>query len=243
MMGDARGTTAAEIAEELNVSAATIRNRLSKLEEVGVIMGYHAHVDFDRIDEKLSAQFTCTVGSSDRERIARDALTIPGIVEARILMTGRRNLQVTVVGDDKDDLVRVSRALTNLGVDVESETLLQGHLHGAYEPYGPSDERRSQVLTDFVNLSGDAEIAEFTVTDDAPVAGMSIGEAANAGLIDESVLVVAVERGDAVITPKGDTTFEPEDVVTVFARRGSVESALDGITGAPPSYPDRMEDA
>jgi len=46
LMTDARNTSAPMIAEDLNVSAGTIRNRIERLEEEDVIRGYTAIVDF-----------------------------------------------------------------------------------------------------------------------------------------------------------------------------------------------------
>jgi len=50
LMSDARNTSAPMIAEGLNVSAATVRNRIERLEEEGVIRGYTAIVDFEQAD-------------------------------------------------------------------------------------------------------------------------------------------------------------------------------------------------
>jgi len=50
LMDDARTISAPTIAEELNVSPGTIRNRIAQLEENGVITGYHASIDFERAE-------------------------------------------------------------------------------------------------------------------------------------------------------------------------------------------------
>jgi trk system potassium uptake protein TrkA len=78
------------------------------------------------------------------------------------------------------------------------------------------------AVTDFMHLAGDAEIFEITVTEGAPIAGLTLAEADAEGLIGEDVLVVAVERGDHTLTPKGDTEVHAGDAVTVFSSRGIV---------------------
>lgn len=76
-------------------------------------------------------------------------------------------------------------------------------------------------IKDVLHLAGDAEIFEITVTDDAPLAGLSLAEADEAGLLgDEGLLVVAIERGETVVTPRGDTEIAAGDLVTVFSKRG-----------------------
>ncbi|MFB6123616.1 MAG: TrkA family potassium uptake protein [Haloferacaceae archaeon] len=76
-------------------------------------------------------------------------------------------------------------------------------------------------IKDVLHLAGNAEIFEITVTEGAPTAGTTLQEADRKGLLgDDDVLVVAVERGETVITPKGDTTIRSGDLVTVFSKRG-----------------------
>jgi trk system potassium uptake protein TrkA len=77
-------------------------------------------------------------------------------------------------------------------------------------------------VTDFMHLAGDAEIFEISVTESAPIAGKTLREADEAGLLGEDMLVVAVERGDHTITPKGNTEVQAGDAVTVYSERGIV---------------------
>lgn len=46
LVEDARSTTAPDIADEVGVTDTTIRNRIGRLEENGVITGYHAASNF-----------------------------------------------------------------------------------------------------------------------------------------------------------------------------------------------------
>src|SRR6056297_3373990 len=85
---DARNTSAPLVAEEVDVSPGTIRNRIRKLEENNVIEGYHADVNYARADNLLTNLFVCNAPVSDRERLAREALSIPGVVNVREVMTG-----------------------------------------------------------------------------------------------------------------------------------------------------------
>jgi len=102
LMSDARNTSAPMIAEGLNVSAATVRNRIERLEEEGVIRGYTAIVDFEQADGRLTSVFMCTVPADERERLALAARSIPGVINVRVLMAGRRDLQVVVAVGEGD---------------------------------------------------------------------------------------------------------------------------------------------
>ncbi|MFB6163228.1 MAG: TrkA family potassium uptake protein [Halococcoides sp.] len=89
-------------------------------------------------------------------------------------------------------------------------------------------------IQDFMDLEGDAEIFEITVTQTAPIAEMTIEEANEAGLLDEDILVVAVERNDEVLTPRGETVIHAGDLVTVFSRIGATEAVIEEFTGGTP---------
>lgn len=228
---DARNTSAPLVAEEVDVSPGTIRNRIRKLEEHGIIEGYHADVNYARAENLLTNLFVCNASVSDRERLAREALSISGVVNVREVMTGRENLHVTVIGRDADDITRTGQKLTDLGVEIENEGLVQREHFHPYHPYGPDDESAAHPAKEFISLTGDAEVSEVRVTADAAVTGKTVRRADADGILDDDLLVVAIERGDAVITPKGDTTIEEGDIVTVLFREGFSQETVEAFGG------------
>ena len=143
LMQDGRAT-ATSIAETANVSGATVRNRIEKLEDRGIITGYRAHVDFEAAGGKLRNLYLCNVPVPEREALAHEARAIPEVINVRSLMTGRRNLHVLAVGESTRDLQRVSRSLSKLGIEVENEDLLEDELFNPYEPFNPDDSSLSQ---------------------------------------------------------------------------------------------------
>ena len=231
LMDDARNVSAPTIAESVSVSPGTIRNRISQLEERGIITGYHASVDFERADDRLTNLFMCNAPVSERENVARRAQVIPGVINVRELMTGRRNLHVLAVGEDTADLRRIARSLSDLGIEIEDEVIVQNETTQAYAPFGPDDGSQSETVTDFISLSGDAEVAEVTVAPEAPIAGTSLAEAVQRDVLDDDSLVIAIERDDSVLTPHGDTEIRPDDIVTVFSRGGVDEETVQAFRG------------
>lgn len=231
LMDDGRNTTAAAIAETANVSGATVRNRIRNLEEVGVIRGYSAHVDFERADSKLTNLYQCNVPVAEREQLAHEARAVPGVIHVRSLMTGRRNLHVVAVGDDTTDLKRVARGLSRLGIEIESEDLIEDEHFDAYEPFNPDETVGSPELNDFISLTGEANVVEVPVGDDAPVVGLTLEEASREGIIGDDVLVIAIERGEVELTPRGDTVVQPDDIVTLLSRSDSELESLAPFRG------------
>lgn len=230
LMVDARRTSAPELAEALDVSPATIRNRIGKLEDANVITGYRAQVDFERAEGRIANLYLCNAPVADRESYAARARDVPGVVHVRELMTGRRNLHVLAIGKDTRDLRRVARAISALDIEIEDEDLVQTETYVPYVPYGPSDEDVPQHLDDFVRFTGGAEIVEVTVAERAPMAGRTLASASDRGILAERALVIAVRRDEDLLVPNGDTRIEAGDRVTLFSRDGLGDGTLDAFS-------------
>jgi len=231
LVADARNTSAPDIADEVNVSAGTVRNRIDQLESAGVIEGYHAHIDYERAEGRLTNLFVCTSSVAERERHAKQVAEIPGVVGVRRLLTGRENLHVTGVAEDMEGLTRIARRISEVGVEIEGEDLVEGETVRPYHQFGPGEDEGRQSIADFMSLSAGAEVVELTVSADAPVAGISLGEANEEGVFGEEVLVVSVERGEEILAPRGDTELRPDDLVTLFCRDGADDATLAAFAG------------
>lgn len=217
---NARNTSAPDIADEVNVSPGTIRNRIRQLEEQNVIKGYHAHVDYERGEGLLTNLFMCSTSVSDREKLAKQVLQVPGVVNVREIMTGQEDLRVKAVGKGTEDLNRIANAITELGIRIEDEDLIRREYFQPYRPYGPEDAAQPQSMTDFMSLSGDAEVAELPVDEAAPVVDMTLEAAKREGLLADETLVITIEREGAVVSPQGGTTLRAGDVVTILSPDG-----------------------
>ena len=78
---DARRMSANTIAERLDVSARTVRNRIDKLEDSGVIDGYHPDVNYEIAGYQLHTMVVCTAPIEGRKRIAKRAANVPGVIK------------------------------------------------------------------------------------------------------------------------------------------------------------------
>ncbi|MCL7419049.1 MAG: AsnC family transcriptional regulator [Halalkalicoccus sp.] len=230
LMTNARDTSAPMIAEEVNVSAGTIRNRIRHLEEHGIITEYHAQVDFERVNGRFTHLFMCNAPFEQREVIAQQVQALPGVINVRELMGGRMNLHILAVGQDTDELHQIGRAITELGIEIEDEVLVRNESDVPYAPFGP-DDKPLKPPTDFISLAGDSEVIEVTVRTDAPIVGLTLQEAGQRELLDDAILIVTIERDGAVLTPHGDTEIQSDDVVTVFAQAGIDDGTLGAFFG------------
>ena len=133
---DARNNTAVEIGERVGVSDGTVRNRIDHLETEGIIEGYVPTIDYDRAGYQLKIVFQCTARIVERADLAEAALSIDGVVNVREIMTGRRNVVVTAVAPESDDVTRVAYKLDDLGLDVEAEELMRSEHIRPFNHFG-----------------------------------------------------------------------------------------------------------
>jgi DNA-binding Lrp family transcriptional regulator len=122
---DARSTSSADIAEKLGLSASTVRTRLNKLEESGIVRGYHIDIDYDLAGYPLYTKIICTGPVPERDELANRAREIHGVTAVREIMTGERNVYVNAIGQDHDDLNRISTELDALGLEIVDEQLIR----------------------------------------------------------------------------------------------------------------------
>ncbi len=115
---DARRTSSTDIAAELDLSSSTVRTRINKLEEEGIIRGYHIDIDYDRAGYPLYTKIICTAPVPERDQLAQEAQKIPGVTAVREIMTGQRNIYVNAIGRSHDDLNRIASDLDTLGLTV-----------------------------------------------------------------------------------------------------------------------------
>lgn len=231
LVEDARHTSAPDIAEEVDVTDTTIRNRIDRLEANGAIRGYHAAVDYERTADLLTTLFVCTTRTERREKLAKEVLGIPGVVNVREVMTGHGDLHVKAVGGDTEDLTRIASELSSRGVEVVSEELLRQEYHAPYRPFGPGEEPEAPSLTDFLSLRGGAEVVELTVAEGAPITEWTLAEANERGILTESDLVLTVERDGTTITPRGEVRLRSGDVVRLFSQNGVPTEVVSTIAG------------
>ncbi|GAA0513571.1 DNA-binding transcriptional regulator, Lrp family [Halorubrum aquaticum] len=226
LMEDARNTSAPMIAEGLNVSAGTVRNRIDRLEEAGIIRGYTATIDFERAGGRLTSLYMCTVPAAERERLALAAQSIPGVINVRVLMAGRRDLQVVAVGNDTRDLREIARSLSELDIRIEDEELVQTEIRSPYAAFGPNDVSRSKEETGLVTLGDGTEVFEVAVAEAAPIAGASLEAAREDGTLPEQVILISIERDGRIVQPEDSTVVEADDVVTLIPQAVDTDEAL-----------------
>ncbi|SIR31359.1 trk system potassium uptake protein TrkA [Haladaptatus litoreus] len=180
--------------------------------------------------ERASMEFDCLVLHDDATVI--DTLEEAGADRADALISttdqDATNIMVCLLGQEMEvpSLVSVvhnpehMNIFRQIGVNVieNPQRLIAEYLYRAVKR--PS-------IKDYMKVGETAEVFEITADSYAPVSGLTLSEAANEGLFGEGILVVAIERDDEVITPRGNTRIEGGDLITVFSENGATPEVTD----------------
>lgn len=126
---NARNNTTTEIGEQVGVSATTIGNRISRMEEQGIIEGYQPIIDYEKIGLQLHPLFVCEVPTDERPDRAEQAMDVPGTITVQEVLTGANNFLIEALAPKASKLTTITTELEALGIDVkETEILGPAHL-------------------------------------------------------------------------------------------------------------------
>lgn len=133
---DARKRTVADIGEQVGVASSTVTNRIDRLEEQGVIKGYHTIVDYTEAGLGHHLLVTATVPISEKEELTDEIMEVSGIVSVRELLTNNENLSLELVGRTQEDIEESLEDLDSLGVDIERMEIMKQEQAQSYNHFG-----------------------------------------------------------------------------------------------------------
>ena len=122
---DARNTTAQEIGDKAGVSASTVHNRIDRLEADGIIKGYHPEIDYEAANLPLQVTFIISAPPTALGEFSESLRAIKGVINVREMLTGRRNIHIDVVGTSTGDITRITDAVHDLGIEIESSEMMR----------------------------------------------------------------------------------------------------------------------
>ncbi|MCG1003722.1 MULTISPECIES: Lrp/AsnC family transcriptional regulator [Halobacterium] len=138
---DARNMSSGDIAERTGTSDSTVRKRIQRLEDSGVVKGYSASVDYQQSGYPLRMLLYCTASIPERGDLIPEILAIDGVVSVQELVTGDENLLVTAVGESDDDITSVAQELLDMGLTVADEVLVRSHETTPFGGFDPENGR------------------------------------------------------------------------------------------------------
>lgn len=134
---DARNSTSTEMGEQLDIAASTVRNRLARMEDEGVIERYVPQINYEKAGYPLRVLFTCTT-PDEPENVGDDVLEQEGVVAVRELLAGTENLHVEAVGTDTQHLTDIADSIREMGIDIVRSDVMKAQLHQPFNHFGTS---------------------------------------------------------------------------------------------------------
>lgn len=122
---DARNKTAQEIADQVGVSASTVRNRIADLEADGIVQGYHPEIDYEAANLPLQVTFVVSAPPTGLSEYSEQIRNIQGVIDVREMLTGRRNIHVDVVGTTTTEITKITDAIHETGAEIESSEMMR----------------------------------------------------------------------------------------------------------------------
>jgi DNA-binding Lrp family transcriptional regulator len=103
----------AELATGLGVSRATVQLRLRRLEEVGVLVGFHPRINLAAVGMPIQAMVTLEIDQRVMASIVRGLQRLPEVLEVRI-QAGREDLMLHVAIPSLEDLQELTAAIVQI---------------------------------------------------------------------------------------------------------------------------------
>lgn len=125
-----------EIADRIGVSSSTVSNRLNRLKDDGILVGYQPKIDYEAAGAPHHVLFVCTAPISRRSDLANEALEVPGVVDIRELLVGTQNLHVEVVCVDTTSIETVARKLDEIGLAIDYSEILRREYARPFDHFG-----------------------------------------------------------------------------------------------------------
>lgn len=133
---DARNNSPSAIADEVGVAPNTVRSRIERLEEQGILQGYYPWIDYELAGYQLRVVFVCSASIADRRRVADDALRIDGVIRVNETLSGHDNLLVEGVGEDTEAVTSIARQLEEIGCKIGDEWFIKSSRVKPFNHFG-----------------------------------------------------------------------------------------------------------
>ena len=115
-----------EVAQRLRRSPSTIRDRITRLEDDKVILGYITLVSYERMGMKVEGILLANLAPDASKDRLRSLAKVPGVLEV-LQVSGRKRIMIRVIAKDNRSLEElIDQQILPLGLeDVELRIVLE----------------------------------------------------------------------------------------------------------------------
>jgi Lrp/AsnC family leucine-responsive transcriptional regulator len=142
-----------KLGEQVGLSAPSVNERVKKLEDSGIITGYHASVDAPRLGKDVTAFIGVSILHPKTIRLFEEAVSMLEDVLECHHVTGQHTLMLKIKTDNTSSLERLISAIRSIEGVARTETMivLSTHterglitMHANGEPHEPANGRRNR---------------------------------------------------------------------------------------------------
>lgn len=139
LLRNARHLSAPDTAARVDVTPGTVRNRIEKLESNGVIKGYEARIDYQRLGF-LPILFVCTILPDASGSISQEVGQLPAVIRTRIVHSGSHNFHVVALANCQNQITAIKNDLIGLDIEIESISLIGSEETFPFSEFGGTEE-------------------------------------------------------------------------------------------------------
>jgi Lrp/AsnC family transcriptional regulator for asnA, asnC and gidA len=122
-----------DIAKAINRSESTVRDRISIMEDEGVIKGYSAIIDKDKVGLKCCAIVCANINLDDLESVSKKLQEIDNVFQIDHV-SGDHNLRFTIAANDYSQLKKIVNSMfSNFSLEITHLDVLMKSL----KEFGP----------------------------------------------------------------------------------------------------------
>jgi len=138
LQSNARHNTTAEIGSQVGLSASAVGTRIRKLEDNGVIKGYHPTVDYEKTGFEHHLLVSATAPFEQREAVVKELRSVTGVATIRKLLTDDQNIVVEIISRTRTELKTAIHELHQVGLSIEQMDLIEDEITQPFDHVGKS---------------------------------------------------------------------------------------------------------
>jgi Lrp/AsnC family leucine-responsive transcriptional regulator len=109
-----------ELGDRVGLSSPAVAERITKMEEAGIISGYHAEINFKKMGLPVSAiVYLSNIGGQSCQPVADELMELPEVVEVYRL-TGSDSIILKIIATSIDHLATVVDQVSMFGIPTTS---------------------------------------------------------------------------------------------------------------------------
>ena len=124
------------MAEQVDVSATTVSNRIQQMEEENIIDGYAPKINYRKVNLPLHVLFVCTAPVAEQDDLATEALDVFGVVDVQEMLRGTRNVHVEAVSRNLEETEQTTQALDDIGLEIETSEIIKRQRTRPFDHFG-----------------------------------------------------------------------------------------------------------